>query len=101
MVAALTMATMSFTPQPDTTPTDPKAAATVKQIDGKYVFINSTPSSGYSTAFEFETVVHGMGCPSIDEMATAAVKTANKRGFPYDAIILGNTKSDLAITFSK
>ncbi len=76
-----------------------KSLAKVNQIDGKYVFINCTPAIPYETAFEYTTRLSKMGCPSILEMAEASVKSANKKGLPYDAIIVGDTKLDLAIKF--
>lgn len=78
---------------------DKKVLAKVMIIEGKYVFIGSTPLQPYETAFEYTTVVRGMGCPTISEMANASVKSAMKKGFPFDAIILGDTKFDLAIKF--
>lgn len=76
-----------------------KSLAKVNQIDGKYVFINCRPAVPYETAFEYTTRLSKMGCPSILEMAEASVKSASKKGLPYDAIIVGDTKLDLAIKF--
>lgn len=76
-----------------------KSLAKVTPTDGKLVFVNCVPVSQYETAFEFVTKVHGIGCPTIDDFTKESVKSANKKGFPYDAIILGNTKYDLAIKF--
>ncbi len=76
-----------------------KSLAKVNQIDGKYVFINCTPAVPYETAFEYTTRLSKMGCPSILEMAEVSIKSASKKGLPYDAIIVGDTKLDLAIKF--
>ena len=83
----------------NSTDTDQKGLGKVLIIDGKYVFMSSTPVQPYETAFEYSTVVHGMGCPSTSDMAKASVKSAMKKGFPFDAVIVGDTKYDLAIKF--
>jgi hypothetical protein len=80
---------------------DQKSLGKVLVIEGKYVFMSCTPIQPYETAFEYSTVVHGMGCPSISEMAQASVKNAMKKGFLFDAVILGDTKYDLAIKFKQ
>jgi hypothetical protein len=77
-----------------------KAYGKVQEVDGVLVFMNCIPAQPYETAFEFTTIAHGgFGCPNISEMAQACVKSAKKKGFPFDAIIAGTTKSDLAIKF--
>lgn len=79
---------------------DKKGLAKVMVIEGKYVFTNCEPYAPYETAFQFETKVHGFGgCPSVKDAAEACVKSALKKGFPFDGVILGNTKYDLAIKF--
>ena len=78
-----------------------KGLGKVLVIEGKYVFMSCVPMQPYETAFEYSTVVHGMGCPSISEMAQESIKSAMKKGFPFDAIILGDTKYDLAIKFKQ
>jgi hypothetical protein len=71
-----------------------------QMVDGIYVFINSVPSQPYETAFQIETkVAGGFGCPSINDLAKAVVKSARKNGLPFDAVILGSGKIDLAIKF--
>jgi len=79
---------------------DQKGFGQVMVIDGKYVFTNSVPVAPYETAFEFTTKVHSFGgCPSVQDFAEASVESAKKKGFPFDAVIIGNTKYDLAIKF--
>ncbi|MCX6350521.1 MAG: hypothetical protein NTX03_01525 [Bacteroidetes bacterium] len=76
-----------------------KTLANVIEIDGKLVFMKSTQVQPYDVAFQFQTVVHGIGCPSCQDMAEACVKSAKKKGFPFDAVIVGDEKEDLAIKF--
>ncbi len=84
----------------NTNETDQKGLGKVMVIDGKYVFTNCEPVAQYETAFEFTTKVGSFGgCPSVKDYAEACVKSAMKKGFPFDAVILGNTKYDLAIKF--
>lgn len=77
-----------------------KTLGKINLVDGKPVFVNCAPVVPYETAFEFVTKAHSFGgCPTVDDFCKESVKSANKKGFPYDAIILGNTKYDLAIKF--
>jgi hypothetical protein len=79
-----------------------KGLCQTQMVDGIYVFINSVPSQPYETAFQIETkVAGGFGCPSISDLAKAVVKSARKNGLPFDAVILGSGKVDLAIKFKQ
>lgn len=85
-------------------PGDPpeKHLAKVTDVRGKPVFVNSTPVAPYDVAFEIKikvTKAGGFACPSVLDMANALVKHADKEGLPYDAIIMGSGKIDLAIRF--
>ena len=74
--------------------------AKVMVIDGKYIFTNSEPLAKYEIAFDFSTTVAKLSsCPTPKELAEACVRLANKKGIPYDAIIVGNGKFDIAIRF--
>lgn len=74
--------------------------ANVIVVDGKYVFMKCTPSTPYESSFTYTTKVHSFGgCPSLMDMAEAGVKSAKEKGLPFDAVILGDTKTDLAIRF--
>ena len=99
LIMGLTLAiTYSF--KNNNTVDDPKGLGKVMVIEGKYVFTNAVPNAAYETAFQFETKVHSFGgCPSIKDYAESSVKSAMKKGFPFDAVILGDTKYDLAIKF--
>ena len=72
----------------------------VMAIEGKDVFINCEPIAPYETSFQFQTkAVSGFGCPSVTDIAKAVVKGANKNNLPYDAVIVGSAKYDLAIKY--
>ena len=91
--------TMMFSFKSNNAGDEQKGLGKVMVIDGKYVFTNCEPVAPYETAFQFKTLVHGRGCPSVQELAEGVVESANKKGFPYDGVIVGNTKYDLAIKF--
>ncbi len=77
-----------------------KSLGQTQMIDGVYVFVNSIPNQPYETAFQFKTiVVTAFSCPSIDDIVKDAVKSARKNGLPFDAVIIGSGKIDLAIKF--
>lgn len=87
---------MAFKPV-DNVPDKHLAKAT--DVRGKPVFVNSTPVVPYDVAFEIKIKVGGFSCPSVLDIANALVKSADKEGLPYDAIIMGSGKTDLAIRF--
>lgn len=69
-------------------------------IDGKYVFFNCEPIAPYEIAFDFSTtIVKFAGCPNMLEITKACINSANKKEIPYDAIIIGSSKYDIAIRF--
>lgn len=76
-----------------------KTLAKVTEVKGKPVFVNCTPVAPYDVAFDIEIKVGGFSCPSVLDIANALVKHADKQGLPYDAIIMGSGKKDLAIRF--
>lgn len=79
---------------------DKKALGKVLVIDGKFVFTNSEPVAPYETAFQFKTKVGSFGgCPSSLDVAKAVVESAKKNGLPFDAVIVGSEKYDLAIKY--
>lgn len=92
------MSMFAFSPSKSIDQSD-KGLSHVTKIDGIYVFVQSQPAQAYETSFEYKTVLGGFGCPTITEMAEASVKSAKKKGLPFDAIILGDGKTDLAIRF--
>lgn len=92
--------TILFAFKNNNTGDDQKGLGKVMVIDGKYVFTNCEPVAPYETAFQFTTKVHSFGgCPSVKDYAEGCVESAKKKGFPFDGVILGNTKYDLAIKF--
>lgn len=73
--------------------------AKATEVRGKPVFVNCAPVHAYDIAFEIKIKVGGFSCPSVLDVANALVKSADKEGLPYDAIIMGSGKTDLAIKF--
>ena len=84
------------------TPTDDnKGLGKVLVIDGKYVFTNADPVQAYETAFTYDVKPASgwTGCPTIEEMAKNSLTNAQKKGLPFDAVIVGSSKTNLAIKF--
>lgn len=74
--------------------------ARVHKTKGKLVFLDCEPVHEYDVVFEFKFKVY---TGSFEEYRTrgidAADKYAAKESLNYDAIIVGNTKKDIAIKF--
>lgn len=73
--------------------------AKVMVIDGKYIFTNCEPIAKYEIVFEFSAKAISAGCPDVKQIAKACINGANKKGLPYDAVIVGTEKYDIAIRF--
>lgn len=74
----------------------------VTRMSGKYIFINCEPSNDYEVVYEVKTVLLG-GVTSINALVDAVLvntkKMEKKDPKPYDALIIGSNKYDLAIKF--
>jgi hypothetical protein len=74
----------------------------VTRMSGKYIFINCEPTNDYEVVYEVKTVLLG-GVTSTNAMVDAvlvnAKKMEKKDPKPYDALIIGSNKYDLAIKF--
>ena len=73
----------------------------VSKMTGKYVFFYSEPTNEYDVAFDVTAVA--FGSKSISEMGDLVVRTAlrksEKENKPFDAVIIGGGKKDIAIKF--
>lgn len=74
----------------------------VTRMSGKYIFINCEPVNDYEVVYEVKTVLLG-GVTSTNAMVDAvmvnAKKMEKKDPKPYDALIIGSNKYDLAVKF--
>lgn len=85
----------------NTSTEDNKGLGEVLVIDGKYVFTNADPVQAYETAFTYEVKPASgwVGCPTVEEIAKHSLDNAKKKGLPFDAVIVGSSKTNLAIKF--
>ena len=76
--------------------------ARVSKMSGKYVFMQSEPINDYDVVYELKGVAFS-DFESPTEIADFVLKRArkmeDKEQKPYDAVIVGSNKVDLAIKF--
>lgn len=81
--------------------TDRSLCRAVK-MSGKYVFMNSEPINDYEVVYyvKLSGLVSGGSPTEIASLVlTKALKMEKEEGKPFDAVIIGSTKYDLAIKF--
>jgi hypothetical protein len=83
------------------------ALARVERMTGKYIFLNAEPVADYEIAFTVKVTVWDSsqiaGLDKVSDMIlTKALKTAEKEGKEFDALIIkSGQREDLAIKFKK
>jgi hypothetical protein len=79
------------------------ALARVNKTNNKLAFFWNEPISEYDVAFTFKNSIENFNCKSPQEVIDASIKNANieaaQQGRIYDAIILGTSDRDIAITW--
>ena len=80
--------------------------AKVNKVSGKYVFLNCEPVNDYEVIYEVKvTPVHTAQVSSLDKISNIVLKKAfkmkKKQGEDFDAIIIGNSRVDLAVRFKQ
>ena len=81
--------------------TDVSLCKAVK-MSGKYVFMNSEPVRPYEVVYKVKLGFLASGdnpTEIADLVIRKAMKMERKEGKPFDAVIIGSTKYDLAIKF--
>lgn len=82
---------------------DKRGLGRVQKITGKDVYIHCEPEHPYDVVFEVKVVPFGMTCPSIADMADMvvrkALKISDKEDKPFDAVVIGSGKKDIAIKY--
>ncbi len=79
------------------------ALARTNKVNNKLAFYLCEPTNEYEVSFTFKNVIHNFNCLSPEQILNASVQNANteaaNQGRVYDAIILGTSERDMAITW--
>lgn len=80
-----------------------KGLARANKTNNKVIFFYSEPTAEYETQFTFRNSIENINCKSTQEIINEALKSANTESANqnrlYDAIIIGKSERDIAITF--
>lgn len=78
--------------------------ARANKTNGKLAFYWNEPVNSYAVSFTFENKIENFYCKSPQQIIDASITNANyeaaQQGRLYDAIILGTSARDMAITFN-
>jgi len=100
LLGALVLLTLAFTSQKQS---NDKSLAQVNKTNNKYIFFYSEPVAEYEIAFTFVNTIENINSLSPQEMFNESIKNANIESANhskfYDAIIIGNSDRDMAISF--
>lgn len=98
LCAAMLISCFSFQTSND------NALARVSKINGHAVFYHNEPVSNYEVAFTFKNSIRNFDCNTVESNMDAAVKNANMEAGEqmklYDALIIGSSDRDIAVTFT-
>lgn len=101
-IVATVLAISSFRSTQTQTQTD-YALARANKTNNKLAFFWNEPINEYEVAFTFKNSIENFNCKSPQQVIDASIKNANaeaaQQGRIYDAIILGTSDRDMAITW--
>lgn len=102
VIVATTFVTLAFR-QTQLQPQTDYAFGRVNKTNNKLVFFWNEPVNEYEVAFTFKNAIENFNCKSPQQVIDASITNANaeaaQQGRIYDAIILGTSDRDLAITW--
>lgn len=98
VIVAITLVIFSFRQ----TQTD-YALGRTNKTNNKLVFYHNEPINEYEVAFTFKNSIENFNCLSPQELIAESIKNANveaaNQGRIYDALIIGTSDRDMAITW--